>query len=245
MVKFPFDIGDEFQIASGYFLDKEPAQGYSGDEFDMYKSYPDAEKKFPVDEPDFKVGKNLWVALRDRRSKRSYKDKPLEFKTLSQLIWASQGVTMKRAGYHLRTAPSAGGRFSVETYLVVRNVEDLPQGIYHFDLRENVLELIKEGDFSNEIYTAGLKQKFIKEAEVNFVWSSIMNRTKSRYGIRGYRYIYLDAGHIAQNLSLAAESLELGCCMVGSFYDDLMNELIEIDGKLEWIIYLGSIGFGK
>ena len=82
----------------------------------------------------------------------------------------------------------------------------------------------------------------LKRAAVVFIWSAIVKRCTFKYRQRGYRYIYLDAGHIGQNLSLAAEELGLGCCMVGAFYDDEVNKLLHLDGKDETVIYLGAVG---
>ncbi len=81
-----------------------------------------------------------------------------------------------------------------------------------------------------------------KEAAVVFVWTAVVERTKWKYRERGYRYLYLDAGHIGQNLYLAAASLRLGCCTIGAFYDDEVNQLIGVDGKEETAIYLGAVG---
>ena len=58
-----------------------------------------------------------------------------------------------------------------------------------------------------------------------------------------YRYIYLDAGHIAENLALAATSLELGSCQIGALYDDEVNEIIDVDGTDESVIYMSVVGW--
>ena len=80
------------------------------------------------------------------------------------------------------------------------------------------------------------------EAAVVFVWTAVVERAKWKYRERGYRYLYLDAGHIGQNLYLAANSLGLGCCTIGAFYDDEVNRLIEVDGQRETAVYLGAVG---
>ncbi|MBD3202613.1 MAG: SagB/ThcOx family dehydrogenase, partial [Candidatus Lokiarchaeota archaeon] len=59
---------------------------------------------------------------------------------------------------------------------------------------------------------------------------------------RCYRYIYLDCGHIGQNLYLAAEALELGICTIGAIFDDELNNLLGLDGKNETVIYVGVVG---
>jgi len=52
----------------------------------------------------------------------------------------------------------------------------------------------------------------------------------------------MDAGHIGQNLYLAATALGLGCCTVGAFFDEEIDRLIGIDGKAEITVYLGAVG---
>jgi SagB-type dehydrogenase family enzyme len=82
----------------------------------------------------------------------------------------------------------------------------------------------------------------LEEAACVFIWTAIIERSKWKYRERAYRYIYLDAGHIGQNLYLAATGLGLGCCTVGAFFDEEVDQLIGVDGKNEISIYLGAIG---
>jgi len=80
-------------------------------------------------------------------------------------------------------------------------------------------------------------------AQLIFIWSSIIDRGKWKYDQRAYRYIYLDAGHIAQNLYLAGEALGLGICAIGAFYDDAVNAIMGFDGEDETVIYMATVGF--
>ena len=82
----------------------------------------------------------------------------------------------------------------------------------------------------------------LQEASCVFVWTAIVKRSKWKYRERAYRYIYMDVGHIGQNLYLAAASLGLGCCTVGAFFDEEMDRLIGVDGKEEISVYLGAVG---
>jgi SagB-type dehydrogenase family enzyme len=72
--------------------------------------------------------------------------------------------------------------------------------------------------------------------------SAVFQRTRWRYRERTYRYITLEAGHIGQNLYLAAASLGLGACAVGAFLDDDLNELLGLDGRKEAVLYVISVG---
>jgi SagB-type dehydrogenase family enzyme len=79
-------------------------------------------------------------------------------------------------------------------------------------------------------------------AAVVFVWSAVFERCKWKYGQRAYRYIYLDAGHVAENLALAAVSLNLGTCEIGALYDDQVNAIVGIDGVEESTICMAVVG---
>ena len=142
----------------------------------------------------------------------------------------------------LRTAPSAGGRYPVETYVVANRVEGVEPGAYHLFLPEWKIEAIRLGDFGPHLASAALGQKMAAECAAAFLFTSVVQRNKWKYKERGYRYMYLDAGHIGQNLSLGAESLYLGCCMVGAFFDDEINQLLAVDGEAETILYFGCVG---
>lgn len=125
---------------------------------------------------------------------------------------------------------------------MINNVEKIKQGVYHYNIKNHCLELIKTGDFRLEITKAALNQQMCYYAAVVFIWTSIFNRSKCKYSERAYRYIYLDAGHIAENLALTSTSLDLGSCQIAAIFDDEINEIINVDGKLESAIYLSVVG---
>jgi SagB-type dehydrogenase family enzyme len=85
-------------------------------------------------------------------------------------------------------------------------------------------------------------QEMIQGAAANFIYTALPYRTTWRYGQRGYRYIYIDAGHIGQNLSLAAEAVGAGACMIGAYLDEALNDVLGIDGTQEFVIYVAAVG---
>ena len=121
----------------------------------------------------------------------------------------------------------------------------LEPGIYHFRPHYFDLELLKKGDFSEECAKVALNQSMVKSAQVTFVWTAVVERSKWKYLQRAYRYIYLDAGHIGQNLYLAAEALRLGCCTIGAIFDEEANKLIDVDGINETVVYMATVGMLK
>jgi SagB-type dehydrogenase family enzyme len=161
---------------------------------------------------------------------------------LAQLLFSTQGVTGKVSGYLLRTAPSAGALYPIETYLAVNRVASLKAGLYHFNIVKNALELLQDSDVSPALCKAALGQTMVMESAVVFIWTAVVARSKWKYGERAYRYIYMDAGHIGQNLYLAAVALGLGCCTIGAFFDDEVNEILNVDGTEETAVYMGVAG---
>jgi len=206
----------------------------------QYKNYP-ASKKVNLPKPQYH-GIALEEAIEKRRSIRNYSNKPITMAQLSQLLFAAQGVTGHMYGKALRTAPSAGALYPFEVYVVVNNVEDIPRGIYHYSVLDHALELVKAGDFRGKITDAGLQQEMLGDAGVTFVLSAIFDRVRHKYGERGYRYTYIEAGHISQNIYLQSVSLGLGSVCAGAFLDEKVNKLISVDGRAEAVIYLHAVG---
>ncbi len=208
---------------------------------DPYKSYPDKPKIELPKQNNIKT-ETLNHAILNRRSIRDFSKKPLSKEQLSYLIWASTGLQRKERGFEYRTAPSAGALYPIETYVVINNVKNIAQGVYHYNIESNHLEEIKKGDHRSAIAEAALNQPMCYHAAAVFIWTAIFNRSKCKYGQRAYRYIYLDAGHIAENLALSATSINLGTCQVAALYDDEVNQIIDIDGITESTIYLSVVG---
>lgn len=237
-------IGNQFQEETKYTPERIGGYTLNWETFpEPFKSYDNPLAVIALPKPEFTGNPDFWKTLSQRRSRRIYKDaSPLTLGILAALLWATQGITEKYGETLFRTAPSAGGLFPIETYLNIRLVEGLKAGIYHFRPGEFDLEFLKKGEFSKILAEACLGQGIVATAQVTFIWSAVLARGKWKYRQRAYRYIYLDAGHICQNLYLAAETLGLGACAVGAFFDDDINEIIGLDGTDETIIYMATVG---
>ena len=207
----------------------------------VYKRYPDA-PRIALPKPAFPQTRSLWSILNERRSRRRYTSEPITIEELSTLLWATQGVSLNTPQYQFRTAPSAGALYPVETYLSIHNVRDMGQGIYHLNVFDFALEEISLGDYGDTLARAGLDQAMVARGAVLFIWTAIVLRAMWKYRNRCIRYIFMDAGHIAQNLQLVATALNLGCCPIGAFYDHEVNEVIRVDGEEETTIYLAAVG---
>jgi SagB-type dehydrogenase family enzyme len=242
-VTYVFDhVGDDFQKLTKYKRDQQwmPLDWSSKPE--IYKTYPE-HKTIPLEFNVPEEAKSFSEILQKRKSIRNFSEQSLTLNVLSFLLWASTGVVRVNRDYAFRTAPSAGALYPIETYLVAKKVENLPNGVYHYNIASNALEELKLGDFSEAVTHAALEQDMCNHAPVTFVWSAIFSRSKWKYKQRAYRYVYLDAGHIAENLVLAAVSLGLGSCQIGAIFDDEVNKLIDVDGEEESAVYLSVVGY--
>jgi len=205
-----------------------------------FKTYPGAEQVALPEPAPAKA--DLWEALARRRSVRSFSSGPISLSDLATLLWAGAGVSTVQAGYALRTAPSAGALYPVETYVVAHRVQGLDAGAYHYAVLERSLERIVAGDLSVPVARAALDQGMARDAAAVFVWSAIWRRSIWKYGQRAFRYVPLDAGHIAENVALATAALGLGCCQIAAFYDDEADALIQVDGREESVVYMAVVG---
>lgn len=207
-----------------------------------YLTYPNAKIHIQLEKPEFPVSENIWNVLSNRRSKRNFVSTPLSLNELNLLLWGTQGITADVGEYQLRTTPSAGALFPIETYLLVNNVSGLKQGLYHLDVKNWKLEGLKLEDVSNIAFRASLEQDMAKVAGVNFVWTAVIERCRAKYYERAYRYVWWDVGHISQNLYLVGTALGLGVCCAGAWYDTLLSDYLEIDGKEHFPALFASVG---
>jgi SagB-type dehydrogenase family enzyme len=212
-----------------------------------FKGYPGASlMKLPTiqlaDGPAFE----RVVAL--RRSIRRFTGEPLTIDELARLLYLGNGLTGSldategEVKQPLRAAPSGGALFPVEIYAVVTAVEDVEPGVYHYAVDRHALELIRPGRFVDVLAQATSDGATFSQAAVTFVLTGIFGRSHFKYGERAYRFALLEAGHICQNVLLAATALNLGAVAVGGFVDEEINELLDLDGVDEAVIYLTAAG---
>jgi|Deesub1362B_J571_1020462.scaffolds.fasta_scaffold06398_3 SagB-type dehydrogenase family enzyme len=197
--------------------------------------------------PDEKQDVTLISALKKRRSRRDYLPEPISPQQLSNLLFMTYGKTAARKSWRdetivFRTAPSAGALYAVDLFVVIHRVEDMEPGLYLFQPGRHQLITMLLGDCRRDLVAGGLDQYFLADAAVVFALVAVTERMFWKYGIRGYRYLFLDAGHIAQNAYLAAEALGLGACEIAAFYDDYLNSLFQLDERQTFLLTMVSIG---
>jgi len=241
------DIGKEFikKTQHKYLGMSDQRQGLPQPELET--EYTHKREIIELPEPDKIIIKemNLREAIENRRSTRKYSGEEMNLQELSWLLWATQGVKeVVREGYcTLRNVPSAGARHAFDTFLLVNNVEGLEPGIYRYLALEHKLgEYIIEPDIAEKVVEAAYGQKMVKNNAVTFIWVADIYRIFWRYVERSYRYIHLDAGHVCQNLYLAAENINAGVCAIAAFHDEIFSEVLKIDGENQFVVYLASVG---
>jgi len=197
----------------------------------------------PIDLPEPALrGLSLEEAILARRSVRSYSEDSLSMTELSQILFAAQGITGRRGDLALRSAPSAGATYPIEVYAFADRIEGLAPGIYRYLPEGHGIELVKAGPHGESLTEACLGQSMPEEAALSLVLTAVAERTTSRYGDRGIRYIHIEAGHVSQNICLECASLGLGAVPIGAYDDQRLDSLIGIDGEEEMSLYVNSIG---
>ncbi|MBN1938237.1 MAG: SagB/ThcOx family dehydrogenase [Candidatus Aminicenantes bacterium] len=184
------------------------------------------------------------TAIGRRRSRRKFTRESLSLEDLAFLLWATQGLRPDDAGQgNFRTVPSAGCRHAFETYVLAFRVEGLDPAVYRYlPFGHALVETGRRNGMEELLTKAAFNQRFCGESAAAFVWTAIPARMEWRYIEAAYKVMALDAGHICQNLYLACENIAAGTCAVAAYDQDLMDELLGIDGQDEFTVYLAPVG---
>ena len=182
-----------------------------------------------------------------RRSVRKYTGKSIPFRSFARMLVMSYGITGSvrydnGEDLYLRASPSAGGLYPLEVYIFVFCVDDLQPGLYHYNVRDNLLELIAERDFRTPLIPVMQDQPMVETCSALFCFTYMFERVLVKYRNRGMRFVYLDAGHLAQNISLVASAAGIGSCMIGGFNDYELEALLGVDGFYESAVYSLVVG---
>jgi len=195
-------------------------------------------------------------AISQRRSAREYAEGALSVVEISQILWAAQGFTQEKKDpprmwnpkYEwqggLRAAPSAGALYPMEIYVLAGNVEGLAKGVYKFIPKNHSLKKIMGGDKRSALSDAALKQAAIERGAAVLVLAGVYERTSYKYGDRAERYVHIEAGSIAENVSLQGVALGLGTVLIGAFKDDEVKNVLQLpdDERPLLIMPLGKAG---
>lgn len=219
-----------------------------------FKTYVDRQKFYLNSEIEL-PNESFLDVLKNRRSKREYDSQYILTKNdISALCYLSYGVVHwepiigdnRKGCFGYRNIPSGGALYPMELYFISFK-SYLPQGLYHYRPDINCLELVKEGEFIsllNECILASPKVDFMSCSGI-FLTTSIIERVIIKYGERGYRFMMMEAGAVNALLTFVASSLNLATCSIGGYYDDEVNDFLEIDGAFETVNNILIVGGDK
>ena len=234
--------------------------GYSQEKYEDYHTDQELKKKqpplvkaamsdviieLPSDFVGIEVETDFLKIVNSRSSHRVYTQGKITLKQLSYLLWCMQGVKEIRGKSYatLRTVPCGGARHPFETYMALKDVEGLKDGLYHYLPMEHKIEFLKEvDDRKGFIGTSLMGQLWACKANVVFYFSIVFYRSEWRYGIHAHRGLMTDAGHITENLYLASTALGLGGCAIGAVDGKYCDEVFGLDGVEESIVYAQPVG---
>lgn len=206
-----------------------------------YKAYPRFEQVILPEPKCYKY--DLINVLFNRESCRKFSTQPLTREHFSDFLYFVGGMKnfVKRDNSTKRFYPSAGGRYPLEIYPFIFNVEHINSSIYHYHIKTHSLEIILKPPVFADTFKQ-FSQPWMKKAAALIIVTAIFDRTEIKYKDRGYRHILTEYGHIAQNAYLMATALNFGCCSIGGFIDDGLNKLLDVDGIEESVIGVITIG---
>lgn len=207
-----------------------------------YHGYPIVELPTALVPMEMSVGE----AILNRSTAKQFTPATLDLNTAGTLLHAGYGITrdQRALGYPrpFRAVPSGGALYPLELYVHCARTEGFPEGLYHYNPTENNLRLLRSGDHSEELAQVLVQKNFAHESAMVLFITALTERTTFKYGDRGYRFALLEAGHVAQNMNLAAISLGLGSVNLGGFYDRRADDFLDIDGLTHATIYMLAVG---
>lgn len=207
-----------------------------------FKTYPRLNKIYLTDRKP--KDKNLGLLMANRRSVRQFSGLPISQEQLSYILFSSAGLLSvnNSIDYSRRPYPSAGARYPLEIYPLLLNCTGIEKGLYHYNVKENCLELILKENLEDWLMEASGGEASLRKASAIFIITGVLDRARIKYRDRGYRYALIEAGHLGQNICLLTAELDLGCCPLGGFIDPVVNELLDISFQKEFALYLLAVG---
>lgn len=188
--------------------------------------------------------KQITEIFTTRRSVRNFSSKRIDFTDLSNILFYSAGLidSANDLDNSRRPYPSAGARYPLEVYFFAIRVKNLDEGLYHYNVKENLLELLTNDATTQKCKEIIGQDKNLINASCVIVITAALERTRIKYRNRGYRYMLIEAGHLAQNILLLTNYLGLGACAIGGFIDDKINDLLDINNAKEVTLYMIALG---
>ena len=212
---------------------------------DPVKRHPDA-TLYPL--PRSKQDGAFADALLGRRTWRRFDRRPLTLADFSALIGLTAGVQSWLPGSNgqrvpLKTSPSGGARHSIEAYALIRNVTELPRGLYHYSSDRHAMELLTTRVRRRAVEQYLPTQHWFGGAAALLLFTAVFPRVQWRYShARAYRAALIEAGHVCQTFCLTATSLGLAPFCSMALADSRIERDLGIDGISESVLYAAGVG---
>jgi SagB-type dehydrogenase family enzyme len=190
---------------------------------------------------------SLDETLMQRKSSRNISHRSVPLSILATLLLRGYGTTGRIIGENHprtpRTVPSAGALYPIDIFLFANHVEGLEIGLYHYCPIKKGLHPLNHVHIK-EILAEGLVQREeFSDVPLLLFFVASFERTIFKYGERGYRFVFLDSGHIAQNINLVATALGLASCNICGYYDNKIDDALDLDGINQSVVYIIAIGY--
>lgn len=182
-----------------------------------------------------------------RRSVRNFKPYVISIEEISKLLTYSYGITgvletELGVPQTLRAVPSGGALYPLELYIALFESSGVTPGLYHFSPYYSQLELMKSGELRGPFRDIVMQCSITDSCSMLLCISSVFARSFVKYQDRAYRFIFLEAGHCAQNFCLLASALKLGTVCIGGYTDNEANTFLGLDGVNEAVVYMIATG---
>jgi SagB-type dehydrogenase family enzyme len=185
-------------------------------------------------------------ALQARRSERKFASGDVTLLELATVLHAGYGVTHPAGSddpQPLRAVPSGGALYPLEVYVALARVQGAEAGLYHFDPLRHVLEVRSPAASPLQgLRETAIYPEIVEGCAAVLLVTGVFWRSRFKYGLRGYRFVLLEAGHLAQNVLLVCAALGLAAVPLGGFYDRPVDDLLGADGVNESILYAVCLG---
>ena len=197
--------------------------------------------KQPVPFKEYKIGSSFDLKSYLQEQPEALLDRPDElwWWRLSRLLHCSYGVTARMpsmgSAVYLRAAPSAGGLYPAEVYLVSRGTRLLPPGLYNYQSRNHSLMHYWESDVWQSLQEACFQHEALEKTELAIIVTAVFYRSAWRYEDRAYRRIFLDTGHLLGNIELASAMNDYRPHLIAGFSDEAVNEILYLDTSQEGV----------
>jgi SagB-type dehydrogenase family enzyme len=190
--------------------------------------------KQPVPFKEYKIGTTIDLRpyLQQEESAFANDSDSQWWQRLSKLLFCSYGLTAKipsMGPVYLRAAPSAGGLYPAEIYIVSRGTPQLPPGLYNYQCRSHSLMHYWESEIWQRLQDACFWHPSLENTQLAIIITTVFYRSVWRYEDRAYRRIFLDSGHLIGNLELAGSVTNFRPHLIGGFVDSAVNDLLYID----------------